>query len=481
MSVQRQFGKAVAWMAFGLWVEQAFNFLVFVVLARLLGAEAFGLLAMAAVFIVLSEFLVRQTISEYLIVSDNLRPAHINAAFWILALFSLVLAGALALVAGPISRAYGAPEVAPVIQALCATIPMVALSSPSVALLRRDLQFRVLSLRAIAGVVAGGVVGLVLAFSGFGVWALVAQRLVMIAVNAVMAWFAVSWRPSLATDLDAARDVARLGFSVVVLRGAEIARTQLPIAMVGGAMGPVAAGYYSIAWRIIELSTFLMASPVLQAAQPAFAQMVRLGEDAGQFLLKIVRIIGFLAFPAYIGLGLLALPFLSVLFGAKWVDAAPVLSAMAALGVYLSIEAQHQAFCLAQGRALRISLMTWAEAAAIVLALWLTLPLGLVWATASVPAVLVLLWPVRLAIVAAGSGLRPTELLAPHIRPFVLSAAMGALVFGLMQVTTNWPYVVQLGALSLVGAVSYAALSLTFLRDRLTLAQEFVATLKKSQ
>ena len=67
MSITRQFSKGVAWMAAGNWLEQAINFVVFVVLARLLVAEAFGLLAMATAFVILSEFLVRETLSEFLI------------------------------------------------------------------------------------------------------------------------------------------------------------------------------------------------------------------------------------------------------------------------------------------------------------------------------------------------------------------------------------------------------------------------------
>ena len=67
MSIERKFANGVAWMAAGNWIEQVINFAVFVLLARILGAEAFGMLAMAAAFVLFCEFLVRESFSDFLI------------------------------------------------------------------------------------------------------------------------------------------------------------------------------------------------------------------------------------------------------------------------------------------------------------------------------------------------------------------------------------------------------------------------------
>ena len=75
MTVGNKFIRGVAWMAAGGWTEQAINFVVFVTLAKILGPELYGLLSMAAVFIVLSEALVRESVSEYLIAAPD--PARV--------------------------------------------------------------------------------------------------------------------------------------------------------------------------------------------------------------------------------------------------------------------------------------------------------------------------------------------------------------------------------------------------------------------
>ncbi len=187
MSTTRQFSKGVAWIAAGTWAEQAINFLVFVTLVRLLGAENFGLIAMAGAFVIVAEFLVRESISEYLIAAHAPTKAECDTVFWMLVAAGLTLAFALILGAGSIARYYGETQVQSLIVALSATVPFIALTAVPIALLRRELRFRALSLRAVAGVVVGGIVGLVMAWQGAGVWSIVGQRLAQVGTNVTLA------------------------------------------------------------------------------------------------------------------------------------------------------------------------------------------------------------------------------------------------------------------------------------------------------
>ena len=478
MTIKRQFGSAVAWMAFGNWTEQAVNFLVFVLLARILGAEAFGLLAMAAVFVILSEFLVRETFSEYLISADTLGPAHLNSAFWLLMVFGGVLTAVLWWAAGPVARFYDQPQVPELLRALSMTVPIIAITAVPVAILRRDMSFRVLSIRAIAGVIAGGVVGVALALSGAGVWALVGQRIVQVGVNAVLAWLAVDWHPMPAFDRAAARQIARLGTTVVALRGGEIALTQLPVLIIGAVLGPISAGFYAISWRLVELSTFLLAVPIRQAAQPAFAAMARDGQDAPEFLLDLLRFAGFVVFPAFAGMAVLSLPLLPLLFGEKWLDAAPMLAALAPLGAYLAVERQHQGYCLATGRAGAITLLTWIEAATVAALLSVFLSQGLPLAIGLMVLVLFALWPLRFAIVGRISGLGGWVIGQVHLAPLLSALVMGGGVYWLVVATPHWPSLWQLAAGTALGAIIYGALTFVAMRDRVKILRSFVAAFR---
>ncbi|MGC1428413.1 MAG: oligosaccharide flippase family protein, partial [Albidovulum sp.] len=180
MTIGGKFAKGVAWMAAGGWTEQAINFGVFVTMAKLLGPELFGLLSMAAVFIVPAEALVRESVSEYLIAAHDPTDEDYNATFWLTTGLGLGLAVLLWLIAGPIAYVYGQEIVAGLIRGLSVTVLLIAFTAVPVAILRREFNFRVLSLRAIAGVIVGGTVGIGMALSGWGVWSFVGQWIAMI-------------------------------------------------------------------------------------------------------------------------------------------------------------------------------------------------------------------------------------------------------------------------------------------------------------
>ena len=209
MSVGHKFIKGVAWMAAGGWTEQAINFVVFVTMAKLLGPELYGLLSMAAVFIVLAEALVRESVSEYLIAAHDPAEEDYNATFWLTAALGLLLALVLWAGAGAIAALYGHDIVAGLIRGLSITVLLIAFTAVPVAILRREFNFRILSLRAIAGVIVGGAVGIGMALSGWGVWSFVGQWIAMISTNVVMAWTAVAWRPGLKTTRGHIRQAGR--------------------------------------------------------------------------------------------------------------------------------------------------------------------------------------------------------------------------------------------------------------------------------
>ena len=103
MTVGAKFIRGVAWMAAGGWTEQAIKFAVFAVLANILGPELYGLMAMAAVFSVSAEQLVRESVSEYLIAAHDPGPEDYNATFWLTAALGLALALLLWALAAPIA------------------------------------------------------------------------------------------------------------------------------------------------------------------------------------------------------------------------------------------------------------------------------------------------------------------------------------------------------------------------------------------
>ncbi len=474
MTVARQFSRGVAWMAIGNWIEQAVNFAVFVTLARLLGARDYGLLAMASVFIVLSEQLVRESLSEHLIAVEKAEPEDLNATFWLLAALGLALGLVLVLIAPLAARAYGEPEVRSLILALAPSVMIVALNAVPVAILRRRLDFRILSLRAIAGVVLGGIVGIGMALQGFGVWSFVGQWLTLISTNAVMAWTAVDWRPGLATSRAHLRRVAGFGAQVLGLRAGELAATQTPLLVIGATLGPEATGLFSVAWRLVETLSFLIVTPLRQASQSAFAALARQGGDAGGLLVDLSRLAAMVALPFFTGLGVLVGPIVGLVFGPNWSGAAPVLAALAPMGVYICLARVQIAYCLAAGRAGQVAVLAWAVVLLMALLIWIASRWGMVAVALAVVGAHLGLWPFYFGAVARLSG-RPAGTFAAGLwLPLLGAVAMGIGVRLVADRLTGSAAPTLLLIAVPAGVALYGLFALMMMRDRLALLLRLV-------
>ena len=349
------------------------------------------------------------------------------------------------------------------------TVLLIAFTAVPVAILRREFNFRVLSLRAIAGVVVGGAVGIGMALTGWGVWSFVGQWIAMISTNVVMAWTAVEWRPGLATTRGHFRRAGGFGAQVLGLRMAELAVVQMPTVLIGATLGPLATGLYSVSWRLIETLTFLISTPLRMVSQPAFAAVRREGGRAGDLLLDIARLTGVVAFPFFIGLAVVAEPVLRLFFGEEWLGAAPVLSVMAFLGVYFSIAMVQQSFCLAAGKAGEITLLTWANVALGAALMLFAARWGLVAITAAFVAAHYLLWVFRYRLVARIGEMPALPLVTCNVMPALATAAMAGAVIVAHRLLAGGPLILDVALSILTGIVVFALITLVFMRDRLAL------------
>lgn len=476
MSEERQqVGASIAWMAMGNWVEQAFNVLIFVILARLLGVEAFGLLAMAAAIVILCEFLVRETLTEYLVASPSEDQAHSDAVFYSLITFAGALFLALWGSAGLIARLYQQDIVVHLIQYLAASVILVALGAVPASLLRRHMKFKALAIRAVAGVVCGGVVAVWMALNGYGVWSLVAQRLVQVGVNTVLAWGAVSWRPKLAIERGALREIFGLGRTVLAFRAAQIARVQIPMALIGALLGPTVLGFFSLAWRLVEIASFLVSTPIRMVSQSAFAARLREDKPARELLVDVSKLSGWIAFPAIFGLVVLSSPIVQLVFGEKWVPASDALIIIGFVGAYLAIEVVHQSYCLAARKVGSLALVAWLDVAVAAGGVFALQANGLTGVSYGFAGSFLVLWIARVAIVSNLAGIGLATLARQHIAPLLTSTLMAGSVAGLVMVLPDWPNLVVIALSGLLGVVVYALGTVILMRDRLVLARQFLS------
>ncbi|WP_326562890.1 lipopolysaccharide biosynthesis protein [Micromonospora sp. NBC_01796] len=257
-------------------------------LAKLLGPNEFGLVAMATVFITIAQTIIQQGLVSAIVQRDKLTPEHLDAAFGVTLLAGLGV-GALTAALSPVwSLINGSPDgLTEVCLALSPLVLLQGLAIVPEAVLRRDLQFRSVAIRTLLAAAISGVVGISLALAGAGIWALVAQQLATSVVSLIVLWTVCPWRPSRRPRLGAIRDLwafsahsANAGLGLMLSSKADIIFT-------GIFFGPVATGIYRLAARLPDMLVDVTVRSLQQVALPSLS---RLQEDREAFAVHLTKL-----------------------------------------------------------------------------------------------------------------------------------------------------------------------------------------------
>ena len=166
MDLRRKAFKGVYWSAIQNWGSHIISLMVFLVLARLLKPEAFGLVALASVFIAFVQIFIHQGFSLALVQQSDLQLGHLDTAFWVSVLIGGIVTAIGIAFADLLAAFFHEPRLTPVIQWLSLSLLFGSLSSTPQAILQRRLAFRSLAIRSLVAAIIGGAVGLSMAKSG---------------------------------------------------------------------------------------------------------------------------------------------------------------------------------------------------------------------------------------------------------------------------------------------------------------------------
>lgn len=263
----------VLWAFVMSWGQRVMALLVTFVLAAILGPEKYGIVAIAIVFVALLQVFLEQGLNTAVIQRDELDPEHVDAAFWLNLGWSIGLTLLAVALAPPWARLMDIPELRNVIIALAPTLLFRGLTMVQQAQLQRGMRFKALAVRTNASMFVSGVVGLTLAFSGAGIWALVAQQVVYDFVSVVVLWTASPWRPRLAYSKRHGREL--LGYSVSVF-GANLGgflNRRVDALLLGAFFGPAVVGVYRLADRMVDVVLEMTSRPIGSVALPRFSRL----------------------------------------------------------------------------------------------------------------------------------------------------------------------------------------------------------------
>lgn len=458
MNIKKKAIKGIFWSAVQNWGSQAGSLLVFFVLARLLNPEAFGLVALANVFLVFMQIFLNQGFAQVLIQRQKLEPEHLNTAFWINLGIGAVLTLAVVIAAPGIADLFQQPQLAPILRGFSPLFLITGFGNIQQALLERNLAFRAIAVRWLAGTVLGGVVGVAMAFYGAGVWSLVSQQVVHELVGTIVLWRASTWRPGHTVSWRHFQDLFNFGISIVGFNVLSFFSLHADDFLIGYFLGPVALGYYSIAYRILGVMTQLLVNAGTKVALPTFSRLQDNPEQLRQAFYTATQLTSLIAFPAFLGVVVLAPELIPLIFGAQWLPSIAVLQILALVGLVRAVSFFKDSIFIAMNKpswtlwlgllSMVINLISFAVAVrwgmiavafAYVIRSYLIFPVGQ-WAISRLIRVPLLVYlrqfaaPLGSALVMAITILLVKRLLADAIYPqlvLVVCTVLGTIVYGL--------------------------------------------------
>lgn len=438
MSLRQKALKGVVWTAIQNWGRQVIALAIFFLLARLLEPKAFGLVALASLFLNFMEVFTDQGFGQAIIQRKEIDKEHLDTAFWTNIALSLMLVAFSMVGAEPIAALFNEPALVPIIRCLSLSFLFSGLNGVQSALLSREFKFKVLAVRSLVAVLVGGTVGLVLALRGYGVWSLVGQQLANGIAGVVVLWSTSKWRPGWGFSRYHFRELFSFGINIVGIKFLNFFNRRSDDFLIGYFLGPVALGYYTVAYRVLRIMTQLMTSTIDQVALPTFSNMQKEPERLRRAFYKVTQVASFIAFPAFLGMAALAPELVQVFFGSKWIASIPVMQVLAFIGILHSIYFFNSTVVMAMGKPnwqLRINCL---NAVSNVIGFLIAVRWGIVAVALAYVLRGYLLSPVPLAVIHRLIHINLRTYLSQYVAPLAGSAVVVLGVWGTKHFLSPW-------------------------------------------
>ncbi|GGY74414.1 lipopolysaccharide biosynthesis protein [Cellvibrio zantedeschiae] len=432
------------------------SFIIFIVLSRILSATDIGLVAFALIVVEIGKLIVNAGITQAVIQRAEWDNTYASTCFYLNVFFSVIVTFVTMFVAAPILAHYYEPAAAPILKVLAIIFFLEGLKAVHEGKLKREFSFRVIALRTIVGSLASGVLGIYLAFNGFGVWALVWQQIVCQLLISYITISSAKWMPNFSYSWNYSKQI--LSFSTP-LTGAQIIGnigSKIFEMLVGIMMGPAALGFFRVGGRALYILQDVVLKPLETTILSALSRIEQPQQQA-LGVMRIIRMSCYITFPIFFGAAAIGPEFITFAFGEKWEMSGYIMTALAIGIAPLVVSQQINAVLTASGNSHLVMVLASITFVANCVFGSIAIPFGLI-ATAlafSLRSYLTLFFNLQFFKRVYGFGiLHVLKIAAPS---FISSLLMFAGLFAIkLFVTNSLPPVLALIILCASGAVIYA-------------------------
>lgn len=465
MTLRQQVLHGVSWNFTSRLGSQFFQVAFSVVLARLLSPKEFGVIGMLLVFTGFAQALADGGLSSALIYRQDATEIHQSTVFWMQVAAGAFLSLLFYCAAPAIAAFYEIPLLEPLSRLTAWTFIVQALGLVQSALLMKQFRFKAVAAATLGSTALSGVVAILLANWGYGVWALAWQGLISISAMTVLLWILSGWRPRFVFSRAAARDMGSYGIYLLGYGSLNYWLRNGTNLLIGKSIGAHGLGIFSRAYTLMLLPLNNVSTVFGQVLFPALVQVQNDMPRFRQHYMLATRLIALVTFPLMVGVAALAEPLILLLLGRKWAEVIPILQILSFVGLFQSIIHPTGSVYNALGKTKPLFHLTIVLTAALLIIMLPALRLGIVGVTYAYAAWTLLAGYLNLRLVGRYMETSAWAILASLAQIAAIAGIMGLLVFAIDSGPAHgWSFAGRLVTGFLVGSGTYVVLCM-FLRN----------------
>jgi O-antigen/teichoic acid export membrane protein len=464
MSLKQKTFKGVIWSAIERFSTQGVQFLFGILLARLLTPNDYGMIAMLAIFMAVSQTFIDSGFGNALIRKPDRNEADKATVFF----FNIFMAGAcygIIFLAAPfIAQFYGMPQLSDILRILAINLIIQAFGSIQRLNLTIDLNFKTLAKVSLIGAIIGGTAGLVCAYNGLGVWSLVVQQITTTSSRVVLFWTLVHWRPKTFFNKSSFKNMFGFGSKLLVSGLLNTLYENIYDLIIGKVFSADTLGNYSRANHFANFPSSNITGIFQRVTYPVLSKIQNDPDKLRTGYLKFLNMATLVIFPLMIGLSAVAKPFILLVLTDKWVNAILILQIICLAQMWYPVHAINLNILQVMGRSdLFLKLEVIKKIVGIII-LCIAIPHGIIaicfsqWVGTCFGLVINTYYSGKL--LNAGLWIQ----LKMYIPTLLNSLVMGAICMGVTRILPEQEYTLQLVLGIAAGAIYYIASNCIFNR-----------------
>lgn len=321
-------GKVVSgmfWRLLERFAAQGVQMVLTIVLARLLSPADYGMISLVMVFISLANILAHNGLGQALIQNINSDQKDFSSAFYFSFFVSLVMYGVLYLTA-PIVSSFYDMNITSIIRVLSVMVIIGGVNSIQQAYVAKKMIFKKFFWSTLGGTVASAIIGIILAYKGFGVWALVVQQITNLFFDTLILWFTVSWRPTKQFSFNSVRNLYQYGWKLLISGLLNTGFDNVYALIIGKAYTSEELGYYNRGKQYPEFIVSNVNSAMDSVLFSAFSHEQNDKDKVKELMKEMLSISTFIIFPMMSGLIAISNNIITILLTEKWIKCVPFLA-----------------------------------------------------------------------------------------------------------------------------------------------------------